>query len=561
VPLGKKDITIIIIPWGELIFSNASSAMLILLLHLLGFAAGPDTDPYPRNPSVNIIHYTFRLELNDTTDVIAGRAEVNVLFNQPVSEFGLNLTSKRADGKGMTVFSVTSSGNPVAFKHDSSTLWISTPLSFPAQDTVTFSIAYGGEPADGLVIGENKFGDRTFFGDNWPDRGRNWLPTLDHPYDKATVDFVIIAPDHYEVVATGALKSTKQVDGKRKEHHWHESKDVAVKVMTFGAAEFAVQQSGTVGDIPVTTWVFPQNAEAGFKDFDVGPQVLKVLQDYIGPYPYEKLAHVQSKTRFGGLENASNIFYFENSVTGNKEREGLIAHETAHQWFGNSVTENDWHHVWLSEGFATYFAALYLGTVHGGQQLSEEMDQSRRAVVKFYEKHQAPVIDTTITNIDQVLNTNTYQKAAWFLHMLRAKVGAESFKKGVQAYYSTYRDSNASTHDFLVEMEKSSGLDLHDFFDAWLYQPGHPRLSGSWTYDSKRKRVKIDFAVTGFAPPEGTMLEILIKLGDGQERTVLYPLDVMPKGGMTIEAGEKPVSIIMDPNTILLFEGEMAKKP
>jgi aminopeptidase N len=535
--------------------------MLILLFHLLSVLGKPETDPYPRNPSIDIIHYTFRLELNDTTNIIAGSADVNVLFLSPVSQFKLNLASKQGDGKGMTVFSVTSSGNPVTFKHEADDLWIVTPLSFPEKDTVTFSIKYGGEPADGLVIGKNKFGDRTFFGDNWPDRGHQWLPTLDHPYDKATVDFVITAPDHYEVVATGALQSTKKLGRKRTEHHWHESKDVAVKVMTIGAAEFAVKQSGTVGNIPVTTWVFPQNADAGFGDFAVAPQVLKVLQDYVGPYPYEKLAHVQSKTRFGGLENASNIFYFENSVTGTKEREGLIAHETAHQWFGNSVTENDWYHVWLSEGFATYFAALYFGTVYGDERLAEEMKESRRAVIEFYEKRQAPIIDTTITEIDKVLNTNSYQKASWFLHMLRAKVGADVFQKGIRSYYSLYRDRNASTHDFLTEMEKAAGQNLHEFFDAWLYQAGHPHVSGSWTYDKKKKKLKIELGVSGFASPQGTMMRILLKFAGGQEMILDYPIDVSPKWGMSVEIAEKPVAMVLDPETILLFEGKMQEKP
>jgi aminopeptidase N len=535
--------------------------MTSLFILFFGSLLSPSTDPYPRNPAIDIIHYTFRLELNDTTDVIAGKADVSVYFREDAREFKLNLIDRKRDGFGMEVFEVTSSGKPVTFVQQNDLVVIKSGQIFAKRDTLTFSISYAGQPEDGLVIGKNKFGDRSFFGDNWPDRGRHWLPTLDHPYDKAAVDFIITAPDHYEVVATGERLSEKKLSKGRKEHHWHESTDVAVKVMTIGVGEFSVQQSGMVGNIPVTTWVYPQNDKDGFKDFAVAPKVLKFLQDYVGPYPYEKLAHVQSKTRFGGLENASNIFYFENSVNGKEEREGLIAHETAHQWFGNSVTENDWHHVWLSEGFATYFAALYLGSAHGEARLLSEMDESRRDVIKFYQKQKSPIIDTTITDINRVLNTNTYQKASWVLHMLRAKIGADAFQKGIRSYYSRYRDRNASTKDFMAQMEAASGLHLNDFFEKWLYQPGYPRLKGTWTYDKRSKTVKIDIEPTGFGVPAGTTVEVLFKHAGGPGQMVSYNLDSPPNRGLIIDTGERPLEVVLDPNTILLFEGEMREKP
>jgi aminopeptidase N len=536
--------------------------MLSAFILLFSTVLSESTDPYPRNAAIDIIHYTFNLDLNDTTNVIAGKADVSILFRQDAPEFNLNLIGKKSDGFGMKVFEVTSSGKPLTFIHHGDIVSIKSDQLFTKEDTLTFSVSYAGEPQDGLVIGKNKFGDRTFFGDNWPDRGRYWLPTLDHPYDKATVDFIIAAPDHYEVVATGKLLSAKQLSKGRTQHHWHESTPVAVKVMTIGVAEFSVQQSGIVGAIPVTTWVYPQNDTDGFKDFAVAPNVLKFLQDFIGPYPYEKLAHVQSKTRFGGLENASNIFYFENSVTGKKQIEGLIAHETAHQWFGNSVTENDWYHVWLSEGFATYFAALYMRSAHGDETFLAEMDESRGDVIKFYQKKQSSVIDTTITDINGVLNTNTYQKAAWFLHMLRARMGPDPFQKGIRSYYSRYRDGNTSTDDFKERMEAASTLDLDDFFKKWLYQPGYPHLAGTWSYNKKSKTVKIDIRhLPSFDAPAGTSVEVLVKLPQGRVVTAQYPLDIEPDRSLTIETGERPQEVILDPNTILLFEGEMHEKP
>jgi aminopeptidase N len=457
----------------------------------------------------------------------------------------------------MEVFDVTSSGKPVKYVHGDNAVIIESSTTFRKDDTVTVTIKYGGEPIDGLVIGKNKFGDRTFFGDNWPDRGRNWLPAIDHPSDKAKVDFIITAPAHYEVVATGKLVSEKPISRNRKEHHWKENTDVAIKVVTLGAAEFSIKESDVINGVPVSTWVFPQNQQAGFDDFSVAPQVFRFMQDFIGQYPYEKLAHVQSQTRFGGLENASNIFYFENSVNGKRQREGLIAHETAHQWFGNSLTENDWYHVWLSEGFATYFAALYLGTVHGDARFSREMAEARQEVIKSNNKKPGAIIDTTFTDMMDVLSTNTYQKASWFLHMLREKVGYAPFQEGIREYYRRYRDGNVMTTDFLKVMELVSRQELDGFFKLWLYQPGLPRVSGEWGYLKKNTRLRLRYS--GFSLPGGTAIEAALVFADGTRQVVQIPLSAA-NNELVIPSGKKPTAVILDPETKFLFEGEIKEK-
>src|ERR1041385_4894957 len=189
--------------------------------------------------------------------------------------------------------------------------------------------------------------------------------------------------------------------------------------MVVGIARFAMEVSGRVENIPVESWVYPQNKKDGFFDYSVAARVLEFFNKEIGEYPYKKLANVQSKTRFGGLENANTIFYYENSVTGKGTAETLIAHEIAHQWFGNSVTEKDWHHVWLSEGFATYFANLYLERTYGHDRLAEEEKKDREQVVSYFSKNPNPVLDTTITDLTKLLSVNPYQKGGWVLHMLR----------------------------------------------------------------------------------------------------------------------------------------------
>jgi len=501
------------------------------------------SDPYPKNENISVAHYVFRVELNDSTDVIVGEATITIKFLKPVASFDLNLIGKTAGATGMEVTSIQSSGKPVgySFKNDLITI---NPGAVGAGDELSFTITYKGIPADGLIISKNKFGERTFFGDNWPDRGRHWLPTVDHPAYKATVEFVVVAPEQYQVVATGKLIEESNLSNKRKLTRYKESVPVSVKVMTIGVGRFAVQLAAEVGNIPVTTWVYPQNRDDGFSDFSAGPKVLEFLQDYVGPYPFEKLAHVQSKTKFGGLENASNIFYFENSVNGKNEREELIAHETAHQWFGNSATERDWHHVWLSEGFATYCTALYMEHTYGSDKLIETMASKRNAVLEFAKKNTAPIVDTTIVDINKVLSTNTYQKASWVLHMLRKKMGDEAFHNGIREYYKTFTNSTALSADFVNVMQRNTSVDLKPFFQRWLYVGGHPRISGTWRYDAKQKTVFVDVDMTrngSFNVP----LDLLIEPG---------------KQALRIHCEEKPVKLTADPDSWLLFEGGINPK-
>ncbi|MDL5050110.1 hypothetical protein QQ054_29310 [Oscillatoria amoena NRMC-F 0135] len=196
----------------------------------------------------------------------------------------------------MTVNEVRVGNRQAIFVHKSNRLKILLPAEVPAGNEIHFTINYSGIPQDGLIISKNKFGDRTFFGDNWPDRARNWLPAIDHPYDKAKVEFIVVAPPHYDVIANGIQLEQSFLNNKQKLTHWREEVDIPTKVMVIGVARFTIRREGTVGTIPVESWVYPQNKDEGFTDYQPAVKVLDFFTRFIGPYPYEKLANVQSTT-------------------------------------------------------------------------------------------------------------------------------------------------------------------------------------------------------------------------------------------------------------------------
>jgi aminopeptidase N len=220
----------------------------------------------------------------------------------------------------------------------------------------------------------------------------------------------IKVPAKYKAIANGELLQMTALDTGFVEYFYRSNVPLPTKVIVIGIAEFVVKQVGTFNNTPVSSWVYPTNSDEALFDLDLAPDILSFFTTYIGPYEFEKLANVQSTTRFGGMENAGCIFYDENALNGTRSSEALIAHEIAHQWFGNSVTEKEWMDIWLSEGFATYFTNLYLEKTYGRDALNEQLIRNRIKVVVFYSKYPKPLVDSSVTNLEQLLNPNSYQK-------------------------------------------------------------------------------------------------------------------------------------------------------
>jgi aminopeptidase N len=501
--------------------------------------------------AIDVQHYNFYIRLNDQNDTIKGKADIDVKFLKGAGSFNIKLVKQKAYGKGMLVSSITENGVNVSFQQGNDDLTINSPAKTGSGHIYT--ITYQGIPADGLIISTNKFGHRTFFGDNWPDRAHNWLPCVDDPDDKATVDFIVDAPQHYDVVSNGLKVSETQLPGNFKETHWKETAPLPTKVMVIGVADFAIDHTGDVNNIPVYTYVFPENKEVGLAGYAVAKEILAYYIDKFGPFAYEKLANVQSKTIFGGMENASCIFYFENSV-GDKGIEELMAHEIAHQWFGDAASEKSFAHLWLSEGFATYMTNVYLEHKYGIDILRQRMADDRKTVFDFEQKRNTPVVDTTVkNNYMQMLNANSYQKGGWVLHMLRRKLGDEAFWKGIRNYYAKYKNSNANTEDLRKIMEEASGQNLQQFFKQWLYTSGHPKLVINWKYNAATKKVNIQVTQKQ-ADLYGLTLECLL---NGKPHKINIKNRITT---VSIPTSTKPASIVCDPNVDLLAEFEVLTK-
>jgi aminopeptidase N len=533
---------------------NLSSAVVIVVgLFLPSFCRA---DRYPKNFNIDIQHYQFKLWLSDKNDSIYSEATVILNFRKAgIQQVRLDLTSVSSElqGRGMTVARIMSNGKSLFFTHRSHELLITIPASIDGQQ-LSITIVYSGIPDAGLAIKQNRYNDRSFFSDNWPDLGHHWLPLVDHPYDKATCEFIVTAPDHYKVVSNGLLQEESSLPNGNKITHWKQSVPIAPWLFVLGVAEFAVQYVDSFEGKYIETWVYRQDRDAGFYDFQTPTkQALSFFSEYVGPFAYEKLANIQSNNSTGGMEAASAIMYSERSVTGKRDArwQDVIVHELAHQWFGDAVTESDWDDVWLSEGFATYFTLLYTEHSKGRDEFVRGLDTSRKQIINYLAKNpDAPIVHNQLSEMSKVTSVLTYQKGAWVLHMLRELTGDVNFKKGIQSYYRKYFNANATTAGFRHEMEHASGLDLQGFFSQWLYQVGMPNIKAQWTWDSKMKELKITLNQTQlnlFSFP----LEIGITSTENQGQ--ITKVDVSSKQStFTIPVSSKPTSVKLDPRTVLL---------
>lgn len=516
-------------------------------------------DPYPKNEKVDILNYIFDITLSDSSDLVKFKVTIDLrVLDTGVEKIRLDLvnTSKKLGNKGMTVNEIKSSGSHLNFLHEQNELWIKMNKILKKNDRIKLIIFYEGIPFEGLQIGENKYGDRTFFSDNWPNKGRHWLATVDHPYDKATCEFIVTAPNHYQVISNGLKIEETNLDGNQKKTHWKQSIPIATWLYVLGVAEFAVQYVDEFDGKSIQTWVFKQDRDAGFYDFaEPTKKALEFYSNNIGPYSYEKLANIQSNSVSGGMEAASAILYSANSVKGDRNNRwrNVVIHEIAHQWFGNSVTEYDWDDVWLSEGFATYFTLLFIEHQYGYDEFMKGLKLSKDKVDSFHKKNpNYTIIHDNLKNMNDVTSSQTYQKGSWVLHMLRGILGDEFFWQGIKNYYSKFKDLNATTEQFRIVMEEVSDVDLSVFFKQWLYKPGSLKLNGNWKFNNQKKEINLTIEQIQNGVD---LIEMPIEIGVYFDKSrIIKKINLKEKKSIfNIKLDKKPNKIILDPNHWVLM--------
>ena len=506
------------------------------------------------------LHYDVDLSFNDQlSELTLARTKLSL---QVLSE---NVGKIDLDFGDMPIDSVLVNGATAQFDRTPDTLNIALPRAAYRGDKLTVTINYHGHPKDGLVFAKDRDGNASATGDNWPNRVHYWIPSLDHPSAKATVSFTVSAPQRYEVVANGRFIT---LTGNAATSHWkfEEAQPIPPYCMVIAVNQGAIINSP---DKSVTNLLFnvPQrDREYVAKGFSSAANAVAFFSQTIAPYPYEKLALIVGATRFGGMENSSAIVFtstlFDSRANDKMSArfgiptriEDVVAHEIAHQWFGDSVTESTWADLWLSEGFATYFAGLFVEKYDGEDPFREYMHNAALRYFGYEKQTNSPIHDTTTADLMALLNPNNYEKGAWVLHMLRRQLGDDAFFRGLRDYYKAHQGSNATSEDLRASLEKASGRDLKEFFARWVYGAGHPRYELSWGSMERRAAtsvlVHLNQIQTGDAFLDPVAVDFTVN-GKIEHRTIV------PTGKSTtvsIQLPGNPSAVTIDPDDTLLKE-------
>ena len=516
------------------------------------------------------LHYRISLTFDKDLSEIA-RAETRITVE--VLRDGLPLVD--LDFGEMTVDGVTVNGKAARFEHDGKRLNVALSGSMLRGSRFAVAVAYHGKPKDGLVLSKDKDGNASATGDNWPDRLHHWVPSLDHPSAKATVNFTVTHPDDTTAVATGRQTGGGTNSDRTTTRSWRQPTPVPPYCMIVAVGKFEIVRPRDALSRrlpPLAYFVPPSDRDDALKGFSAAPPTLDFFSRTVAPYPYEKLDHIVGATRFGGMENSTAIVYTSTLLDPRPDQPvsrrfqitrrlvELVAHETAHQWFGDAVTPATWSDLWLSEGFATYFAGLFVERYEGDAAFREYMTRKGEDYFRYAKTRRAPIHDRDTENLNELLNANNYQKGAWVLHMLRRRLGDAAFFRGVRAYYRAHLHRNATTEDLRRALERSSGQPLRGFFARWVYGAGHPVYKTSWSWHARGARgagtLALTLAQTQSEEVFRDPVTVEIVTPRGQRRLTVRPTGRETATLVTLPA--RPTDIRIDPQDAILNEAEAA---
>lgn len=423
-------------------------------------APGLDDPYFPLlgNGGYDVAHYTLDLDLDPATGAIAdGRATIEATATQTLSAFNL-------DFRGPAISALTVDGAPAAFRRVDGELSVTPAAPIARGAAFTVEVAYRGRPegnADRLNRGWWAIPGEEIFILGEPGGAEVWYPVNAHPRDKATYTMILTAPQPYEVVANGTLVEAR-AEGNATTTVWEMDEPMASYLATFHVAELVPVRDRGPDGLPIVHWFPPDATAAERAQVARVPEMIAYFETRFGPYPFDTFGGtVVAGDPQAALETQTMVIY-DRSIL----KESTVAHELAHQWFGNSVSPAEWDDMWLSEGFATYAEALWAERIEGPAALERAID--RLVSLSTPTTGAAEPIAIGDPGPDRLFHPLVYNRGALTLHALRLELGDAAFFRLLRSWTERFRYGNAGTADFVALAEEVGGRDLDGFFAAWL---------------------------------------------------------------------------------------------
>ncbi|OGR90470.1 MAG: hypothetical protein A2992_07380 [Elusimicrobia bacterium RIFCSPLOWO2_01_FULL_59_12] len=398
---------------------------------------------------------------------------------------------------------------------------------------------------------------------------RYWFPCHDAPQERATTETILTVPEPYTAVSNGALIRTSR-DRRRKTRtfHWKHNVPHSPYLVSLAVGEFSVIRDHWK-KIPVLYFCPPGREGDARRAFGKTPQMIEFFSSRLGvPYPYAKYSQVAAVDFiYGGMENTSSTT--QTALTLHDERahldfssDPLVAHELAHQWFGDLVTCKDWSHAWLNESFATYFEALFKEHDLGYDEFMYELRGNAEAYFsEDRDRYRRPIVTRMYKNTNDLFDRHLYEKGSIVLHMLRSHLGDKAFWRSMNLYLRRHRAQGVETVDLLDALQDATGKNMRPFFDQWVYKAGHPEYKIRSWWDARARKAFVRVLQTQNVSDETGLFSMPVTLSFRVGQTEKRFTETVDKKEhlFSYRLPGPPHWVLFDPDHVILKKVDFAK--
>lgn len=513
------------------------------------------SEHFPRDRTFDLHHVRLALSFDQRRGRLRGTASLTLA---PLHD---GLSEVTLDAVDLEIARVSLAGRPVPFTVADGALVVDLGRPRPAGRPFTVDIAYAAAPRKGLYFirpdRRHPRKPRQIWSQGEMEDNRYWFPCYDAPDDKCTSETILTVDGRQTALSNGRLvRVTRDRRRGTATYHWRQDVPHATYLISIAVGEFDIREERW-GRVPLSYCVPKGRGGEIRSTFGRTRDIMAFFSRVTGvPYPYDKYSQVVVHDfTFGGMENTSLTILTDRCLVPRRlladtDSDGLIAHELAHQWWGDLVTTKSWTHLWLNEGFASYFDPLYTEHAKGTDAFHLRLKEEAEAYFKEDKVYRRPIVTHRWVIAEDMFDRHTYCKGAWVLHMLRWTVGDDLFWKGIRHYVAKHARRNVETTDLKIAFEEATGRSLDAFFLQWLHRGGHPDFEVSSAWDAGRSLLRLTVKqvqkTDDLTPLFRTPIEVVVSTDRGDRS---FRIDVSrAEETFALPLAERPRAVYFDPH-------------